>query len=82
MNYNIQVESIIMPAVRTSKDGIKCNQSVRHVSKITVNARIGVRGAYLIFLRLACVAGVETGRGYGEKEKGGGLGREGKGRLL
>ena len=50
MSYNIQIESIIMPAVRTSKDGIKCNQSVRHVSKITVNARISAWGAYLILL--------------------------------
>ena len=31
---------------------------------------------------LAFVAGVETRRGYGGREKGGGLGREGKGRLL
>ena len=29
---------------------------------------------------LACIAGVE--RGYGGREKGEGLGREGKGRLL
>ena len=31
---------------------------------------------------LAFVAGVETGKGYKGREKGGGLRREGKGRLL
>ena len=33
-------------------------------------------------LILAGVAGVERGRGGEERKKGGGLGREGKGRLL
>ena len=31
---------------------------------------------------LACLAGVERGRGQGGRGKRGGLGREGKGRLL
>ena len=54
-----------------------------HSATVLYSLAIGVNTAFWCwfgYTRLACVAGVERGRGLGGRGKGGGLGTEGEGR--
>ena len=68
-----------------TKTEIECARSIRsHIplySMLTASPS-GRKAVPAAKKQLACIAGAEIGRGQGGREKGMGMGREAKGRLL